>query len=176
VTASVSERFYDSRSSWTVCHHAAWGRSVHGGLLISWAAFSSIYTIYPNAVDAKRGCSVICHTLTSQMNWCHLMPAESAGTTDQRHQSCVSFETMVLPKCHMNCSESSKVYFSTVLSEAAKKGLVPVFKRKLDSMCWFSHRHRSGRQQNCITYLLTDVVAWLTATPPLPTSVCWIFA
>jgi len=36
---------------------------------------------------------------------------------------------------------------------------------KLDSMRWFSHRRRTGRRHNCITYLLADVVTWPTATP-----------
>jgi len=36
---------------------------------------------------------------------------------------------------------------------------------KLDRMRWFSHRRRTGGRHNCITYLLMDVVAWLTATP-----------
>jgi len=40
-------------------------------------------------------------------------------------------------------------------------------------MCWFSHRCRTGGRHNFITYLLTDVVAWPTATPATPTSVCW---
>ena len=48
-----------------------------------------------------------------------------------------------------------------------------IFKNR---MRWFSHRRRSGRRHNCITYLLTDVVAWPTATPATPTSVCWFFA
>jgi len=30
---------------------------------------------------------------------------------------------------------------------------------KLDSMCWFSQRHRSGRRHNCITYLSTPRTA-----------------
>jgi len=47
---------------------------------------------------------------------------------------------------------------------------------KLDSMRWFSHRRRSGGRHNCITYLVTDVVAWPGSTPAIPTSVCWFFA
>jgi len=39
---------------------------------------------------------------------------------------------------------------------------------ELDSMRWFSHRRRTGRWHNCNTYLLTDVVAWPTATPATP--------
>jgi len=46
---------------------------------------------------------------------------------------------------------------------------------KLDSMRWFSHRRRNGGHHNCITYLLTGVVAWPTATPASPTSVWWFF-
>ena len=34
----------------------------------------------------------------------------------------------------------------------------------LESMRWFSHRRRTGGRHNCITYLLTDVVVWPTAT------------
>jgi len=43
-------------------------------------------------------------------------------------------------------------------------------------MRWFYHRRRTGGRHNCITYLLTDVVAWPTATPATPTSVCWFSA
>jgi len=35
-------------------------------------------------------------------------------------------------------------------------------------MRWFSHRRRTGGRHNCITCLLTDVVAWPTATLPRP--------
>jgi len=42
-------------------------------------------------------------------------------------------------------------------------------------MRWFSHRRRTGGRYNCITYLLTDVVAWPTATIAMPTSICWFF-
>ena len=33
---------------------------------------------------------------------------------------------------------------------------------KLDRMRWFSHRRRTGGRHNCITYLLMDVLAWIT--------------
>jgi len=49
------------------------------------------------------------------------------------------------------------------------------FLGKVDSMRWFSHRRGTGGRHNCITYLLTDVVAWLTATSATPTPVCWFF-
>ena len=42
-------------------------------------------------------------------------------------------------------------------------------------MHWFSHWRRTGGRHNCITYLLTDVLAWPTATLATPTSVCWFF-
>jgi len=43
-------------------------------------------------------------------------------------------------------------------------------------MRWFYHRRRTGGRHNCITYLLTDVVAWTTATPATPPSICWFLS
>jgi len=47
---------------------------------------------------------------------------------------------------------------------------------QLDSMRWFPHRRGTGGRHSCITYLLTDVVPWPTATPATPTCVCWYFS
>jgi len=38
-------------------------------------------------------------------------------------------------------------------------------------MRWFSHRRRTGGRHNCITYILTDVVAWPTLLR-LPRPLC----
>ena len=43
-------------------------------------------------------------------------------------------------------------------------------------MHWFSHLRRTTGRHNCITYLLSDAVAWPIAMPATPTSVCWCCA
>jgi len=50
--------------------------------------------------------------------------------------------------------------------------LVWLFMCQLDSTHWFSHWRRTGGRHNCITYLLTDVMAWPTATPARLSCVC----
>jgi len=46
---------------------------------------------------------------------------------------------------------------------------------RLDSMRWFSHRRRTGGRHSCVTYLLTAVVAWPTATPATPAMLTDVF-
>jgi len=68
--------------------------------------------------------------------------------------------------------------FSTMHThyEASPRHVRMKSRRELDSTRWFSHRCRTGGRHDCITYLLTDVVACPTARPATPTSVCWFFA
>ena len=40
----------------------------------------------------------------------------------------------------------------------------------------FPPTYRAGGRHNCTTYLLTNVMAWPTATLATPTPVCWSFA